>query len=97
MVKDYSNEWDSEQDNWRRQDVISDYGWFEAGQVCHTPMDFVYLPEEGSERTVTVEDLLQYDVLVYPHPTILTKPRGRFAAPVRRTGRHADSRCAHRV
>lgn len=54
MVKDYSNEWDSEQDNWRRQDVISDYGWFEAGQVCHTPMDFVYLPEEGSERTVTV-------------------------------------------
>lgn len=75
MVKDYSNEWDSEQDNWRRQDVISDYGWFEAGQVCHTPMDFVYLPEEGSERTVTVEDLLRYDVLVYPHPTILTKPR----------------------
>ena len=75
MVKDYSNEWDSRLDNWRRQDRISDYGWYEASQVCHAPMDFVYLPEEDSGYTVTLEDLLAYDLLIYPHPSILTKER----------------------
>lgn len=78
MLKDYSNQWDSELDEWRHQDAISDTGWYEASQVCHAPMDFVYLPEDGSQRTVELEELLHYKLLVYPHPAILTSERAEL-------------------
>jgi beta-galactosidase len=68
IVCDYDNEWDGELDGWHgpytRQSVQS---WFTALQVQHVPVDAVYL------RSGTIRgDLERYQVLVYPHPAILT-------------------------
>ena len=72
FVKDYDNEWDGEQDNWHGPlDKFSDDGWFAAAQLTHTPMDFVYL-KRGEQKT-SIEDITKYELLIYPHPTILTQ------------------------
>lgn len=73
FIKDYDNEWDGEQDQWHGPlDRFSDDGWFAAAQRTHTPIDFVYLRNFEARRT-TLEDLAAYDLLVYPHATILTE------------------------
>lgn len=73
LVKDYDNEWDGEQDKWHGPLAeFSDDGWFTASQLTHTPMDFLYLRNNGISKT-NVSDLQKYDLLVYPHATILRR------------------------
>lgn len=68
LVSDYPNEWDGELDTWHgpytRKSLES---WFTALQLRHVPVDALYLRPE-----TVLEDLVRYDVLVYPHPAILT-------------------------
>jgi beta-galactosidase len=67
LVKDYDNEWDGEQDKWHGPlDSFSDDGWFTATQLTHTPLDFLYL-----KNNLPLEELNKYDLLIYPHATIL--------------------------
>ncbi len=65
---DYDSEWDGELDVWHgpytRKSLES---WFTALQYRHVPVDALYLRPE-----TVLEDLARYDVLVYPHPAILT-------------------------
>jgi beta-galactosidase len=71
LVKDYDNIWDGEQDKWHGPlDEYSDNGWFTAAQLTHTPMDFLYLQNNNVHKT-TLEDLIKYKLLIYPHATIL--------------------------
>ncbi len=73
FVKDYSNEWDGEQDKWHGPlDEFSDTGWFTAAQLSHMPMDFLYIRNSGVKKTAQ-EELDKYELLVYPHATILTE------------------------
>lgn len=73
FVKDYDNEWDGEQDQWHGPlDAFSEDGWFAAAQRTHTPMDILFLRKTGASKT-TVSDLQKYDLLIYPHATILTE------------------------
>lgn len=78
IMKDYDNEWDGEQDIWhgplRNQ---SEGAWFSAAQLTHTPMDFVYFRDQ-QDRNPTVEELSAYDLIVYPHATILTPDRAEL-------------------
>lgn len=68
IVKDYTNIWDSEIDDWHKWlDKASTAEINVACQISHTPLDYLYLLEN-----TTLEDLLAYQVLVYPHPYILT-------------------------
>lgn len=73
LVKDYENEWDGEQDLWHGPlDKFSDNGWFTAAQTTHTPMDFIFLRNNGEHKTL-LKDLEKYKLLIYPHATILTQ------------------------
>jgi beta-galactosidase len=72
LIKDYDNIWDGEQDKWHGSiDSFSDDGWFTGAQLTHTPLDFVYL--QNATRKTSLEDLSKYELLVYPHATILTE------------------------
>jgi len=67
VVKDYSNIWDAQVDVWhRRLAWSSEEEIFIASQLNHTPMDYLYLLENTE-----VEELLKYQVLIYPHGLIL--------------------------
>lgn len=71
ILKDYDNIWDGEEDIWHSEvDHISGDGWFRAFQKKHIPFDFCYINDD-----TTVEELAKYKLVVYPHPTILTKKR----------------------
>lgn len=68
ILRDYDNEWDGELDAWhgplRKKSTA---GLFTAMQRLHIPFNFVNI-----ERCCTVDDLLKYEVLFYPHATIAT-------------------------
>ena len=67
VVRDYSNMWDSALDNWhKRVNNFSDNSWFVASQLTHTPCDFLFI---GSQTTL--QDLLVYEMLIYPHSAII--------------------------
>lgn len=69
ILKDYDNEWDGELDHWHEpfeQESVS--AWVKAFQYNHIPADAFYV-----QPTTTVEELLKYKLLIYPHPTILTE------------------------
>jgi len=67
VVKDYSNVWDSDLDNWhKRVNNFSDNSWFVASQLTHTPSDFLLISSQ-----TTLQDLLSYEMLIYPHPAII--------------------------
>jgi beta-galactosidase len=71
VLKDYDNIWDARIDLWHDKVYReSEAGIFQAAQLTHTPMDYVYLNE-----FTTVGDLKKYPVLFYPHAVILTKER----------------------
>jgi beta-galactosidase len=73
FIRDYDNEWDGEQDKWHGPlDEFSNNGWFTAAQLTHTPMDFLYLRNSYTRKS-TLQDLSKYDLLIYPHATILTE------------------------
>lgn len=71
ILKDYNNIWDAQQDRWHgRVENVSQKALFTAMQQLHVPFDYVYL-----ESHTTPESLSQYEVLFYPHASILTKER----------------------
>ncbi|MCW5950920.1 MAG: beta-galactosidase [Propionibacteriaceae bacterium] len=68
ILKDYDNTFDAAVDVWHgRVDATSDNAWFIATQTTHTPCDFLYL-----NAGTTLEQLLAYRLLVYPHAAILS-------------------------
>ncbi|WP_219836135.1 beta-galactosidase [Paenibacillus sp. R14(2021)] len=68
IMQDYDNVWDGELDKWhgplQRQSVRS---WYKQLQYQHIPTDLITL---GTKTKL--EALLQYKVIVYPHPAIMT-------------------------
>ncbi|MDF9839164.1 MULTISPECIES: beta-galactosidase [unclassified Paenibacillus] len=68
IVRDYDNEWDGEYDIWHGPFMWqSNKEWFKALQHKHIPTDIVYIRSK-----TTAEELSRYEVLVYPHPAIMT-------------------------
>lgn len=68
ILRDYDNEWDGEYDVWHGPFMWqSNKEWFKAFQRQHIPSDIVYL-----SSTTAVDALARYEVLVYPHPAIMT-------------------------
>lgn len=69
IVKDYDNEWDADSDIWVKplRDQSTD-AWFIALQKQHVPFDFLYLRQQTS-----MEDLHRYQILIYPHPAIVSE------------------------
>ncbi|MEN9938730.1 MAG: hypothetical protein RLZZ387_5309 [Chloroflexota bacterium] len=82
LVSDYDNEWDGELDTWHgpytRQSV---YAWFAALQYRHIPVDALYL-----RASTTLADLSRYQVLVYPHPAIMSDATAELLAEYVRQG-----------
>lgn len=71
MVRDYDNIWDAKVDVWhQRLAWSSEDEIFYAAQTSHTPLDYVYLQD-----CTEAEELAGYQVLIYPHPLILTQKR----------------------
>ena len=71
ILKDYDNIWDSRVDRWHeRVEAVSQNGLFVALQQAHVPFDYVYM-----ENHTTAESLNRYQVLFYPHASILTSER----------------------
>lgn len=71
LVKDYDNVWDAQVDSWHeRVNSYSEEELFLAAQKSHTPYDVLYLQEDSC-----VEELAKYPLLIYSHPTIMTKER----------------------
>jgi beta-galactosidase len=82
VLKDYDNIWDSRLDAWhRRIDRESEAGLFQAAQLSHTPMDYVYIHDD-TDRAV----LSKYPVLFYPHAVIMTEKRARLLEDYARSG-----------
>lgn len=68
ILKDYDNVWDAQLDVWHsRVDRASEKAIFNAAQLSHTPLDFVYVDHAAPEQ------LAKYKVLFYPHATIMTE------------------------
>jgi beta-galactosidase len=71
VLRDYDNLWDAKLDVWhRRVEEESEAGIFQAAQLSHTPMDYLYLTD-----SVSLENLQKYPALFYPHAVILTERR----------------------
>ncbi len=69
VLKDYDNAWDSNLDIFHRHvERASQREIFVSAQLNHIPYDYLYLQKETS-----IEDLLGYSLLIYPHPVIATK------------------------
>ena len=67
VIKEYDNVWDTDYDAWHgRVHKTSESGWFQAAQLTHTPMDYLYIHPD-----TTIDCLKKYPVLVYPHAAIL--------------------------
>lgn len=71
ILRDYDNIWDAQLDRWHgRVESASQNGLFTAMQLAHVPFDYVYM-----EGLADGESLKKYDLLFYPHASILTKER----------------------
>lgn len=71
IIADYDNIWDSEVDRWHgRVAKSSQKAIYEASQLTHTPVDYVYLSDES-----TLNDINSYKVIFYPHISIVTSKR----------------------
>ena len=67
VLKDYDNIFDAEYDVWHKSvDEVSQKNIFEVSQKTHTPIDYVYLT-----GNMSFERLSKYDLLIYPHMTIV--------------------------
>ncbi len=74
VLKDYDNIWDTQLDSWHRAvDRASQEALFKAAQKSHTPLDYVYLTDDS-----TAEELGRYEVLIYPHMTMVTKEQAEL-------------------
>ncbi|NOU82007.1 beta-galactosidase [Paenibacillus sp. LMG 31459] len=68
IVRDYDNEWDGEYDIWHGPFMWqSNKEWFKALQRKHIPNDVLYM-----RSITTLAELVRYEVLVYPHPAIMS-------------------------
>ncbi|OKP94865.1 beta-galactosidase [Paenibacillus sp. P46E] len=68
ILRDYDNEWDGEYDVWHGPFMWqSNKEWFKALQKRQIPNDILYMRSK-----TTLEDLIPYQVLVYPHPAIMS-------------------------
>lgn len=68
ILRDYDNEWDGEYDVWHGPFMWkSNKEWYKALQRKHIPNDVLYV-----RHKTTLEELARYDVLIYPHPAIMT-------------------------
>ncbi|MDR3172785.1 MAG: beta-galactosidase [Treponema sp.] len=82
VLKDYDNVWDSRLDAWhRRIDRESEAGIFQAAQLSHTPMDYVYIHDDTDGKALS-----KYPVLFYPHAVIMTESRARLLEDYVRSG-----------
>lgn len=71
IVKDYDNIWDAQLDVWHgRVEETSQKALFKALQLSHTPFDYLYLNDDSN-----ADELKKYQVLFYPHATIMTEKR----------------------
>lgn len=71
VIKDYDNIWDKQLDVWHaRVEDQSQKALFDAAQLTHTPMDYVYISD-----TTAADDLTKYKVLFYPHATMMDQER----------------------
>lgn len=71
ILTDYDNTWDGESDIWHGP--LREYsmtGWFQALEHNHIPFDFVDIRD-----TKRAEELLKYEVIIYPHASILNEKR----------------------
>lgn len=91
VLKDYDNVWDAQQDKWhQRVEKCSQKSLFTALQITHTPFDYVYFEDAasasgqtdscaadgtGAAKDSELEKLCRYDLLFYPHASILIDER----------------------
>ncbi len=74
LVKDFDNMADAEIDVWHgRLDFPDEENIYRQAQLSHIPCDFVYLSDHTDSS-----DLDPYQVLIYPHPAIMTKKRAEI-------------------
>ncbi|TWE05163.1 beta-galactosidase [Neobacillus bataviensis] len=74
IVKDYDNEWDGELDRWYGPfNSQSEMAWFKVLQRRHIPVDALFLTKSS-----TVEDLLKYKLLVYPHSAVMPEEKANL-------------------
>lgn len=67
VLREYDNLWDARYDVFHsRVQRESAKGWFNASQLGHIPMDYLYILEDTG-----LAELRKYPLLVYPHATIL--------------------------
>ncbi|NRF93781.1 beta-galactosidase [Paenibacillus frigoriresistens] len=82
IVKDYDNEWDGELDNWHgpyeNQSILE---CFKAFQRSHIPVDALFM-----HKGITLEELLPYKLLIYPHPTIMPGGKAELLKEYTRQG-----------
>lgn len=87
VLKDYDNIWDAAEDKWHsRVDRISQDNLFYELQESHTPFDYVYLPceevtaseERERQMKMLLAKLCEYEVIFYPHPSIMTNKRAQL-------------------
>lgn len=71
ILTDYDNTWDGESDTWHGplRDFSMD-GWFRALEHTHMPFDLVDIRD-----TKKAEELSGYQLVVYPHASILNEKR----------------------
>ena len=82
LVRDYDNIYDSELDNWHRRITRqSEDALFETSQLCHTPMDMLYL-----EPYTALKDLKKYKALIMPHASIMTEKKAALLEEYVRQG-----------
>lgn len=74
ILRDYDNEWDGEYDVWHGPFMWqSNKEWFKALTHQHIPNDVFYLRD-----STTLSELLRYEVLIYPHPAIMSDETARL-------------------
>ncbi|AIQ68777.1 beta-galactosidase [Paenibacillus graminis] len=74
ILRDYDNEWDGEYDVWHGPFMWqSNKEWFKALQKRHIPNDVLYMRSK-----TTLKDLIPYQVLIYPHPAIMSDETARL-------------------
>ena len=82
VVRDYDNIFDAEVDNWHRRVTRQSEGaLFEVSQLCHTPMDYLYL-RDGMDA----QELARYKALIMPHAAIMTAERVKLLEDYVRAG-----------
>lgn len=82
ILTDYDNIFDSQLDVWHgRVEKASQKALFEACQLTHTPFDYCYL-----DHVEDAGELAGYEVLFYPHATIMNEKKKELLEAYVRNG-----------